>query len=150
MKICTLCQQSFGLDCFNKKKSSPDGLQNVCRECNRARSKRYYKENHDKHRLAVRERNVILASRNREYVAEYLKTHPCVDCGNSDIRVLEFDHIRGTKVNGVGKLMGDGHSIAVIQTEIDKCEVRCRNCHTIKTYERIGGTWHDKFATILD
>ena len=150
MKICTLCKQDKPLNEFNKKNSSRDGLQNVCRSCNRVRSKRYYKENHDKHRVAVRERNKILKARNREYVANYLSTHPCVDCGNPDLRVLEFDHVSGDKIDGVGRLMSSGMSINVIQTEIDKCEVRCRNCHTIKTYERLGGSWHDKFATMLE
>jgi|TARA_Y100000034_G_scaffold46732_1_gene57633 hypothetical protein len=28
-----------------------------------------------------------------------------------------------------------GYGWKIIKSEIDKCEVRCRNCHKIKTYE---------------
>ena len=74
--------------------------------------------------------------RNREYLNSYLKEHPCIDCGNSDIRVLEFDHVRGVKVNNVTTLSKRGHTLEKIKKEIEKCEVRCANCHRIKTIER--------------
>jgi hypothetical protein len=74
--------------------------------------------------------------RNRKFLDNYLKNHPCIDCGNSDLRVLDFDHVRGEKVEDVSHAVRNNWSIIKIQKEIDKCEVRCSNCHRIVTYER--------------
>lgn len=84
----------------------------------------------------------------RALAGAWLLSHPCVDCGEDDIRVLEFDHRPGTvKKNGVCNLINLGVSRKVIQAEIDKCDVRCANCHAIKTYERIGGSWRDQYIS---
>jgi len=65
-----------------------------------------------------------------------------VDCGETDLRVLDFDHRQGsTKRKEVVRLVHDGHSIAVVTAEIEKCDVRCRNCHAIITYARMGPNW---------
>ena len=140
MKICTLCKETFPLAGFNKNATRKDGLQTMCRECNRARSRRYYAENHDLHRENVARRNKKVRSDMRVHILEYLQTHPCIDCGNSDIRVLEFDH-RENKVENVSKLVMNFSSKEKVFAEIAKCDVRCRNCHIIKTYERQGNVW---------
>lgn len=74
-----------------------------------------------------------IRQRNRKYVFDYLSTHPCIDCGESDIRCLDFDHVRGKKFKEVGRMLAGHYSLNKIQTEIDKCEVRCSNCHRKKT-----------------
>ncbi len=145
-KLCTLCQTLNPLTEFNVKKSSPDGLQNVCRKCSRERSKKYYKDNKAKHRANVKENNKQYRARNRKYIYEYLQINPCVDCHETDFRVLEFDHRPGeSKLGGIGKLAALPCSMEVLMAEIAKCDVRCKNCHTIETYNRLGSTWHDLF-----
>lgn len=79
----------------------------------------------------------------RRYLAGQLAVG-CVDCGNTDIRVLEFDHVRGVKVANVSRMVLDA-SLDKIMAEIAKCEVRCRNCHAIAKFTRLGGTWRDEF-----
>jgi hypothetical protein len=84
----------------------------------------------------------------RQALGDYLIDHPCIDCGESDIRVLDFDHRpEARKSADVMRLVKDGHSVARIMIEVDKCDVRCRNCHARVTHERIGGTWRSRFLS---
>lgn len=78
--------------------------------------------------------------RHRKGVAvwEYLQEHPCVDCGEADPVVLDFDHVRGVKKAGVGRMIAGTHSMAVLFAEIAKCDVRCANCHRRVTAKRGG------------
>ena len=75
---------------------------------------------------------------NQIVVRAYLETHPCVDCGITDWRVLEFDHVRGEKYMDIAKLMRVSSNIDKLMEEIAKCDVRCANCHRLKTIERSG------------
>ncbi len=60
---------------------------------------------------------------------EYLSTHPCIDCSRNNILVLEFDHVHGSKKANVAAMARDERPWSTIQAEINKCEVRCANCH---------------------
>lgn len=73
---------------------------------------------------------------NKRFVYEYLKNHNCTDCENSDTRVLEFDHVRGIKLGNITQMARNGCEISKLLDEIDKCEIRCCNCHRIVTIER--------------
>ena len=64
---------------------------------------------------------------------DYLRANPCVDCGERDIVVLEFDHVRGEKKYNLSQMTSGAFGVATIQAEIEKCEVRCANCHRRKT-----------------
>lgn len=75
--------------------------------------------------------------RNTAFVLDYLKTHPCVDCGESDPVVLEFDHV-GAKDRAVSQLKWSGATATRIMTEISNCEVRCVNCHMKRTASQFG------------
>lgn len=62
-------------------------------------------------------------------VLKYLLSHPCVDCGESDPRVLDFDHF-GPKNFTIGDALTKSVVFPeVLQAEIEKCYVRCSNCH---------------------
>ncbi len=65
-------------------------------------------------------------------VWDYLLEHPCVDCGEQDPVVLEFDHLRD-KVDSICNLTRKAQTWKPIEEEINKCEVRCANCHRRKT-----------------
>lgn len=57
----------------------------------------------------------------------------CIDCGyNKAPEALQFDHIDPpTKNLGVGQASMAG--LKRLMAEIDKCVIRCANCHAIKT-----------------
>lgn len=66
-------------------------------------------------------------------VKNFLLENPCVDCGEQDIRVLQFDHIKGKKIYMISYMIHNQYSIKTIFEEISKCQVRCANCHIRKT-----------------
>jgi len=72
--------------------------------------------------------------RNQQMIIDYLLQHPCLDCGETDIMVLQFDHVRGEKRDDMSRLLS--FSEKTVREEIEKCEVRCANCHQRKTAER--------------
>lgn len=84
-----------------------------------------------------RQRRKDLAHR---FLADYLQTHPCMDCGYDNPLALEFDHVRGTKKKEVSGMAHLGYSMDLILEEIEKCEVVCANCHKLRTWNRMGGT----------
>ena len=75
--------------------------------------------------------------RARGFVDAYLSEHPCVDCGESDPIVLTFDHVRGEKRYEVSTMVREGMLPETIAAEIEKCEVRCFNCHAIRTHKQM-------------
>lgn len=133
MKICTRCKLDKQLSEFNKNATKPDGLQTICRICSNNRSRRYYAENTEKHKAAISRRKVKYISETQKFIWEHLLAHPCIDCGETNILVLEFDHVRGEKKYNVSEMIWRGLSIDSIRHEINKCDVRCANCHSIKT-----------------
>ena len=141
-KRCGTCREVKLLCDFNRKTSRTDGRQEVCRECNRASSRDYYERNREHHVAAIRERTNAQKRVSIAFIRDFLRHHPCVDCGQSDLRVLDFDHRPGSmKRDGVMQLVRNGFSITRIAEEVAKCDVRCRNCHAIATYERMGTNW---------
>ena len=77
--------------------------------------------------------------RNSEWMRNYKVSVGCKDCGYAEHHAgLEFDHIiprLGDDSRTVARLMGK--SINRIMEEIAKCDVVCRNCHGIRTWNRL-------------
>jgi hypothetical protein len=74
--------------------------------------------------------------RNLRYVLDHLRQAACVGCGETDVVVLEFDHIGPKRGKGVVSLAFYEHSLTSLQAEIEQCEVRCANCHRRQTIRR--------------
>jgi len=93
--------------------------------------KDWYQRNKEKHKTACSLRRARQVKENQKKIVEYLKLHPCVDCGEIDIVVLQFDHVRGKKFKEIGCMMSCAW--ATIEREITKCVVRCANDHIRRT-----------------
>jgi len=131
-KKCTTCGDDKDINEFNKNKSKKDGYNNICRVCSNARSKRYYQENRDHHIKLVSKRRIKTVTENRIKLFDYYKLNPCIDCGESDPIVLELDHRdESDKEYNVSEMIN--FSWKNIRAEIDKCDVRCANCHRRRT-----------------
>lgn len=105
-------------------------------EKRREASRLHYKNNRSEQIVRVAKNSRRYRIRNRQYVLEYLLKNPCVDCGEKDPIVLDFDHVRGIKKSNISDMIDDPAGLKTIQEEIDKCDVRCANCHRRITYKR--------------
>ena len=56
-----------------------------------------------------------------------------MDCGEPDPVVLDFDHVSNAKIANISYLLNSVGSWRRLEAEIEKCEVRCANCHRRKT-----------------
>lgn len=74
----------------------------------------------------------------RLLVLEYLLEHPCVECGEADPIVLDFDHLdRDSKLESVARLVNNCRPWDEIYSEIQKCRVLCANCHRRWTHVQL-------------
>lgn len=129
MKYCPGCKQTKGILLFSKNKRRYDGLQNYCKACKSLQDRKYYiKDRTKQYKRVKRYREAALLK-----IWDYLTSHACIDCGNDNPVVLEFDHLRDKKASISDLVRLHRSSWRTIQNEIEKCVVRCANCHRIKT-----------------
>lgn len=136
-KTCSKCKEVKPLTEFHKRAKATDGLQGQCKTCNIEARKEAYRTNKHGNKDITKAITLAAKKRNRDYVITYLREHPCTDCGLDDIVVLQFDHLGDKKYN-ISAMLKGSYSITTIQSEIDKCEVVCANCHSRRTAARGG------------
>ena len=135
-KRCGRCGETKPLEEFAWRRQARGQRHNYCRPC--------HSEYHREHYLANKQRYIDNAAKRRRkmveervrYLVEFLRKHPCADCGERDVLVLEFDH-RRDKLFEIGKGLHD-RSWQSILDEIAKCDVVCANCHRRRTARRRG------------
>ena len=122
---CSKCGKTKALSSFQmayRTERNRWSREGVCKTCVSIRGK----EKHKNSNLDI-----------RKYVFDYLKTHPCVDCGETNVLALEFDHLHSKKFD-IGTALGRSTKLANrVKSEITKCVVRCSTCHRIKTHMEI-------------
>ena len=121
---CVKCEQE-------RVKYSP-----YCRDHKRDYDREYYQKNKEKMLAQRKVTRPKKRQEKRDWLFEYLNNHPCVDCGETNKIVLEFDHQDSkTKKYDVSILMLGSYSLPTLIREVEKCDVRCANCHMKRTAE---------------
>lgn len=134
---CPKCDTDLPAAKFDR---APNGRwSSYCKACLSLYCHQHYVRNaklHNARRMAARQRYRV---RNRAFILEYLNSHPCVDCGEEDPLLLDFDHVvlQSKKVE-VSKLSCEGRGLAQIQREMSLCVVRCAHCHRRRTARQFG------------
>lgn len=137
-KVCAKCKSNKPTTEFYKATNARDGLQSYCKDCLTGAVMRHYRRGDGKYKRNVKRRTKNYAITRRRYVFEQLAQRPCVDCGESNPMILDFDHVRGQKVGNVSTLASRKVPIQELNAEIAKCEARCVRCHRIKNIEQNG------------
>jgi hypothetical protein len=105
------------------------------REKQQAAARRHYERNREVMIARAREHTKRKRAEMRAWVHEYLAANPCVDCGEPDPLVLEFDHRHpASKQGNIADIINRaGWGMKRLLAEIEKCDVRCCNCHRRRT-----------------
>jgi hypothetical protein len=99
--------------------------------------RRHYLKNKEEIKARSYKRNKVQRVRNREFVMSIKEISECIDCGENNPLVLDFDHVKGDKILAISDMSNKAYCIDTISKEMEKCEVRCANCHRIATHKRI-------------
>lgn len=123
---------------FYRVAGDPSKLRGTCRECISTGQRGRNRSNRERDAQAVNIRQMEHRKKTKEryylWLIAYFREHPCVDCEEADPLVLDFDHIDpSTKIDSVSSMINKGRTWDVIEAEVEKCEVRCSNCHRRKT-----------------
>ena len=110
-----------------------------CKNCSRKYIKDHYINNKKYYLEKAKKRNLSLKKELQRHIIKHLQNNPCVDCGEKNLLVLEFDHReRSKKSYNISNIMRNSMTLNKLIEEIKKCDVRCSNCHRIKTEKEIG------------
>src|SRR5881409_2901621 len=92
MKTCTKCGVATPLDQFPPVRRGESKLQTWCRACFATANNANYLKNREREKARLVAQVTARRAEAQVNIVGYLRTHPCVDCGESDIVVLDFDH----------------------------------------------------------
>jgi hypothetical protein len=121
---------------FNWRRKERCQRDNMCRPCRAAYKREHYLANKERYVYQARARKDALYLERTRYLLELFARNPCLDCGEDDPIVLEFDHL-GDKEFDIGSGLPYRNWQSIL-AEIDKCDVVCRNCHRRRESRRMG------------
>ena len=121
---------------FNWRDEKRGLLQYVCRDCQREQMRNRYASNKENVLEINRQSTQKSQMRAASFIQEYLYDKSCADCGEDDMDVLTFDHVRGEKKYSISNMISRGYSIETIKKELEKTETVCFNCHMRRERKR--------------
>jgi hypothetical protein len=67
-----------------------------CKDSQSGFNKSYYQgDTYERHKEDIKERKAAARETAKDFVYQYLLTHPCEMCGETDPIILEFHHVGG-------------------------------------------------------
>ena len=132
-KWCYDCRRFKPIDAFAFHNKSRGTRQGRCRSCHAKYRREHYVRNRETYIRQEVARIRRYRDENRPLIREYLWSHPCVDCGEKDIVVLDFDHRDPAAKKYNVMLLAAHKPWTKVLTEIEKCDVRCSSCHRRRT-----------------
>lgn len=137
-KRCCRCGEVKPSEAFSFKDQQKGILHSYCRACHASWNRGHYERTRATYIASAKRNNARYELENLRRLVAYLLEHPCVDCGECDPLVLDFDHRdRSTKRMSVSSLLRYA-CWAPLEAEIAKCDVRCANCHRRRTAQQFG------------
>ena len=133
MKVCKKCKEPKPLTEFHKAPSNTDGRHSHCKGCRKAYGKKWAPKYYQRNKKTILERAYKKRVEATDRLIKFLLKNPCVDCGERDPVVLEFDHRDSSKKCFTISQKLAHMSWELLQEEMAKCDVRCSNCHKLKT-----------------
>jgi hypothetical protein len=131
-KICTKCGKEKDAEADFSWSLRGIKRHSRCKSCHAEERADYYARNKEKELAYKYERQLDRKEIARKFIWEKLSNSVCKDCGEYDPMVLTFDHVRGVKKMDISQMINQGYSLELLHAEIDKCEIRCFNCHMRK------------------
>jgi hypothetical protein len=148
MKTCTKCLAEKPESEYFVKDKNSGRLHAQCKFCYKEHRQSYQADHYAKYKdaylLRAKLRRERLRAEFRMNMLKYMSGKACVECGEADIRVLEFDHLDPeSKLFSVSQAVKLGYSWAQVLAEIKKCRMLCANCHKRRTAKQFN--WYKSF-----
>lgn len=138
-KFCPTCKTEKLVDEFYFKNKFKNIREYQCKECSNIYKKKHYQLNSKVYINRSREHNKKTRQENTRRLWNYYASHPCIICGENDPVVLEADHRDGeVKLGSISDLIHRGYTWKTIAKELEKCDIRCANCHRRRTAKQLG------------
>jgi hypothetical protein len=112
----------------------------LCKVCHKYETMDEWEENRSLTYGALWAQNRIAPLRQRVNDEKINRGH-CIDCElevtDENCPIFDFDHRPGEiKIERIAALVGQRREAEVISNEMNKCDLRCKNCHAIVTVKR--------------
>ena len=136
-RTCTKCGLEKDIEEFPLRNQFTQRRQSYCKDCRSDLGKAWYENNKDYQKANAKKHSTEYRDAMREYLWNYLLTHPCESCGETDPVVLEFHHT-GEKAMAIAQMVTKVTSISRLEEELKKTQVLCSNCHRRLTAKERG------------
>ena len=136
-RICSKCGLEKDIEQFPLRNQHTRRRQSYCIDCRSEMGKNWYQRNKEYQNANSKKHTAEYRDALREYLWNYLLTHPCAECGETDPVVLEFHHVGG-KDTAISQMITRVSSVDRLKKELRKTIVLCANCHRRVTAEERG------------